>query len=122
MENSLALILNQVHLGKASIEQVVEWMCSGPARIWDIVGKGKIQVGYDADLVLVDLNKTATIRNHEQLTKSKWSPWDGTTLTGWPVRTFVAGQTVFKDGKVDASARGTEAIFDHALGGYWKNR
>jgi dihydroorotase len=122
VENSLALLLNQVHLGRATIEQVVEWMCSGPARIWDIVGKGKIEVGYDADLVLVDLHKSATIHNGEQLTKSKWSPWDGTTLTGWPVRTFVAGRTVFKDGKVDATARGTEATFDHSLGGYWKNK
>ncbi len=32
-------------------------MCDAPARVWDIVGKGRIEVGYDADLVLVDLER-----------------------------------------------------------------
>jgi len=53
--------------------------------VWDIVGKGRIVVGYDADLVLVDLNLTQTIRNEEQITKSGWSPWHGVRLSGWPV-------------------------------------
>ena len=56
-------------------------MCEAPARVWDIVDKGFIRVGYDADLVLVDLNQQHTIRNANQLTKSGWSPWDGTRLT-----------------------------------------
>jgi dihydroorotase len=121
VENSLALMLDQAHHGRITLEQIVAWMCTRPALIWDIVGKGKIEVGYDADLVLVDLQKSATIRNDEQLCKSKWSPWAGAELTGWPVRTFVAGQTVFLDGKVNPNIRGQEARFDHALGGYWKS-
>ena len=119
IENSLALMLNQVHQGRCTIEQVVQWMCDAPARVWDIVDKGRIAVGYDADLVLVDLNKTATIRNEEQETKSKWSPWHGETLTGWPVRTWVMGHEVFRQGIIDESRRGSEAIYDHARGGYW---
>ncbi|MCA9143247.1 MAG: dihydroorotase [Planctomycetaceae bacterium] len=119
VENSLALMLNQVHQGRCTIEQVVQWMCDAPARVWDIVDKGRIAVGYDADLVLVDLNKVATIRNAEQETKSKWSPWDGESLTGWPVRTWVMGHEVFRDGSFDESQRGSEAIYDHARGGYW---
>src|SRR3954465_14929465 len=96
VENSLALMLNEVHRGRCTLEQVVGWMCDAPARVWDIVGKGRIEVGYDADLVLVDLAKTATIKNSEQETKSRWSPWDGSTLTGWPVRTWVLGHEVFR--------------------------
>ena len=119
VENSLALMLNQVHEGRCTIEQVVAWMCDAPARVWDIVDKGRIAVGYDADLVLVDLNKTATIRNQDQLTKSGWSPWDGVTLTGWPVRTWVRGREVFRDGQVDRHARGGEVLFDHQRGGFW---
>jgi dihydroorotase len=119
VENSLALMLDQVHRGRCTIEQVVGWMCDAPARVWDIVDKGRIAVGYDADLVLVDLNKTATIRNEEQETKSKWSPWHGETLTGWPVQTWVMGHEVFRDGVIDESQRGSEAIYDHARGGYW---
>ncbi len=119
VENSLALMLNQVHQGRCTIEQVVKWMCDAPARVWDIVDKGRIAVGYDADLVLVNLNKTATIRNDEQETKSKWSPWDGETLTGWPVRTWVMGHEVFREGVIDESRLGCEAMYDHARGGYW---
>jgi dihydroorotase len=87
--------------------------------VWDLVGKGRIEVGYDADLVLVDLAKTATIRNEEQETKSRWSPWHGVSLTGWPVRTWVLGREVFRDGRVDESIRGGEARFDHSRGGFW---
>jgi dihydroorotase len=97
-------------------------MCDAPARVWDIVDKGRIAVGYDADLVLVDLHKTATILDEEQLTKCRWSPWHGVSLTGWPVRTWVLGREVFRSGLVDATVRGGEARFDHARGGYWAMR
>lgn len=119
VENLLPLMLDQVHRGNCSLEQVVSWMCDAPARVWDMVGKGRIQEGYDADLVLVDLGHTKTVKNEDQVTKCGWSPWDGTSLTGWPVRTIVMGQTVFSNGKTDPTARGTEVAFDHDRGGYW---
>jgi dihydroorotase len=119
VENSLALLLNQVSLGRCTLERVVHWMCDAPARVWDIMNKGRIAPGYDADLVLVDLSKTATILNENQETKSRWSPWHGTSLTGWPVRTWVMGQEVFRNGRIDDSIRGHEAAYDHARGGYW---
>ena len=120
VENSLALMLNQVNQGRCTIEQVVHWMCDAPARVWDIVDKGRIARGYDADLVLVDMNKRAEIKNAEQQTKCQWSPWSGETLQGWPVRTWVLGREVFRDGQFNDSVRGREAVFDHARGGYWK--
>lgn len=122
VENSLALMLDQVHHGNCSLEQVVHWMCEAPARVWDIVNKGYIRVGYDADLVLVDLHKTAVIRDDDQETKSRWSPWHGRSLTGWPVRTWVLGQTVFREASIDQNVRGREAKFDHGLGGYWGSK
>ena len=119
VENSLALMLNQVHQGRCTIEQVAHWMCDAPARVWDIRNKGRIAVGYDADLVLVDLNAVNTIRNEDQQTKCGWSPWNGETLTGWPVTTWVMGHKVFDRGVFDRGAGGQEALYDHARGGYW---
>ena len=119
VENSLALLLNQVHRGRCTIEQVVHWMCDAPARVWDIVNKGRIAVGYDADLVLVDLAHTAEIRNEQQETLCGWSPWHGTTLTGWPVTTWVRGHKVYDRGRFDLTRRGAEARYDHARGGFW---
>lgn len=119
VENSLALMLNEANLGRCSLEQIVHWMCDAPARVWDIVGKGRIAEGYDADLVLIDMEKTATIRDAEQVTKSRWSPWHGTTLKGWPTHTWVGGRLVYAEGQIDEKVRGTEARFDHTRGGYW---
>jgi dihydroorotase len=119
VENSLALMLNEVHLGRCTLTQVVHWMCDAPARVWDIVDKGRIAVGYDADLVLVDLERRHTIRNEQQLTKCGWSAWNGVELTGLPVRTWVRGREVFRNGRTDEDVRGAAAQFDHARGGYW---
>ena len=120
VENSLALMLDCVNAGICSLESVVHWMCDAPARVWDMVGKGRIAEGYDADLVLVDLGKKQTVRNQTQVTKCGWSPWDGVSLQGWPVRTLVKGHTVFFNGQFDETVRGSEIEFDHALGGYWR--
>jgi dihydroorotase len=112
VENSLALLLNQVNQNKCTIEQVVKWMSSEPARIWNLKGKGRIEVGADADLVLVDMRLRQTIRNSQQQTKAKWSPWDGTELQGWPAATWVMGHQVFafRDGlcEFDDSSLGSE--------------
>lgn len=119
VENSLALMLNEVNRGRVTLPQVVHWMCEAPALVWDIVGKGRIEVGYDADLVLVDLQRTATVRDEEQLTKCGWSPWHGCELTGWATQTWVHGELIYSDGRIDDAVRGREATFDHARGGYW---
>lgn len=126
VENSLALLLNEVHHGRVTLLEVASWMSDAPARVWDIVGKGRIAPGYDADLVLVDLNCTRTIRDAEQQTKARWSPWNGVSLTGWPIRTFVSGHTVFRWENTqetpwfDGDFRGQEVRFDHARGGFWQ--
>ncbi|MCH2201280.1 MAG: dihydroorotase [Fuerstiella sp.] len=112
VENSLALMLNSVNQGRCTLEQVVQWMCESPAGVWNISNKGRIQQGFDADLVLVDMHKRHTIRNEDQLTKCGWSPWDGVTLTGQPVRTWVMGRTVFVNGKVNTEIRGQEVLYD----------
>ncbi len=119
IENSLALMLNAVHHGRLTLPRLVEAMCDAPARVWDIVGKGRIREGYDADLVLVDLCRTQQVCNATQWTKAGWSAWHGTELTGWPVRTWVLGHEVYREGGVDASRYGQAATFDHHRGGYW---
>jgi dihydroorotase len=119
VENNLALMLNEVHKRRCTIEQVVHWMCEAPAGVWNVLNKGKIEVGYDADLVLVDLERTHTIRNADQLTKCGWTPWDGVTLTGLPLRTWVMGKEVYREGRFDDATLGSEAAFDPKLGGYW---
>lgn len=119
VENSLALMLDQHRQGQCTLHQIVHWMSDAPARVWDLVDKGRIEVGYDADLVLVDLELTRPVLDEQQESKCRWSPWHGTSLTGWPVRTWVMGHQVFCEGDFAESRRGSEILFDHQRGGYW---
>ena len=112
-------MLDQVNRGRCSLEQIAHWMCDAPARVWDMVGKGRIAVGYDADVVLVDMSLTQQVTNETQLTKCGWSPWHGVYLTGWPVRTWVLGHEVYRVGQLDESQPGRAVQFDHQRGGYW---
>jgi dihydroorotase len=119
VENYFSLLLDRASRGECSWTQIASWTSDAPARIWGIVGKGRIEVGYDADLVLVDPNREKTIRNEEQFTKAKWSPWNGVTLKGWPEKTFVGGELVFDRGQVVNTSLGRRLTFDHARGGFW---
>ncbi len=79
-----------------------------------MVGKGELKEGYDADVVLVDLQARRTIHNAEQQTKCGWSPWNGETLTGWPIKTWCHGELVYSEGRVDETRRGKEVQFQHS--------
>ncbi len=118
----LPLLLNEVNRGRCTLGNLAAWMSDRPARIWDIVGKGRIEPGYGADLVLVDMAEEREVRNESQRTRCGWSPWHGTRLQGWPVRTWVGGRTVFADGRVATEPHGRELVFDHARGGYRATR
>lgn len=120
VENSLALMLDRAVAGECSLPQIASWMSDAPARVWGIVGKGRIEQGYDADMVLVDLEKQKTIFDEEQITKTRWSPWHGQSLTGWPVQTLVSGHQVWSaENGFDDQFRGNKLTFDHQRGGFW---
>lgn len=125
VENYFALLLDRANRGMCTWNQIASWTSDAPARVWGIVGKGRIEVGYDADVVLVDPKLQRTIENAKQWTKAKWSPWHGTNLQGWPVKTWVAGSCVYNleadgQGRISEEVRGRRLTFDHQRGGYWK--
>ena len=117
VEVFLPLMLNEGAQGRCTLADLVRWMCEGPARIWGIARKGRIEEGYDADLVLVDMSLAREVRNEEQLTKCGWSPWHGTVLRGWPVRTWVGGETVFAERVVADEPHGREIVFARSVRG-----
>lgn len=100
VETTLPLLLDQVNKGKIRIRRVVELMAEKPAEIFGIKNKGKIEKGYDADLVIVDMKKKKEIRDDRLFTKCGWSPFNGRKLGGWPIKTFVRGNLVFDEGKI----------------------
>ncbi|NRB01389.1 MAG: dihydroorotase, partial [Rhodobacteraceae bacterium] len=87
-------MLNHVNDGRLSLERFVDMTSHGPNRLFGIAGKGRIAVGYDADLTIVDLKRRETITNDWIASRAGWTPYDGVTVTGWPVGTIVRGQKV----------------------------
>lgn len=95
VETSLPLMLTQMRSGRCTLAQIQKWMCHGPAAAYGIPNKGRIELGFDADLALVDLETARPVRNDELFTKAKWSPYAGWELIGWPLYTIVGGRVVY---------------------------
>jgi dihydroorotase len=112
VETSLPLMLDAAHRGRCSVEQVVRWMCEGPARCYRIRNKGRLEVGCDGDVTLVDLSRTERVGERGYQTKVGWSAFDGMTLTGWPISTIVGGAFAYREGAVDVAVRGAPIAFD----------
>jgi len=112
VETSLPLMLTQARQGRCSVAQVANWMSTAVAKAYGIPKKGAIAPGYDADLVLVDLDNYHPVLREEVLTKCGWSPFEGWNLTGWPVYTIVGGQVVYEKGKLNTDVRGEALTFD----------
>ena len=111
VETSLAVMLTAAMEGKCTVPQVVKWMSTAVAQAYGIPNKGAIAPGYDADLVLVDLNTYRPVRREELLTKCGWSPFEGWNLTGWAVTTIVGGQIVYDKGQLNTEVRGQALSF-----------
>lgn len=100
-ETLLPLLLNAVNEGKLSISRLQQLCCENPVRIFCMKGKGRIEEGYDADLVVVDMDMVKKVDNKLLLTKCKWSSFHGKILKGWPVITIVNGNVVFDHGRIN---------------------
>lgn len=112
VETSLPLMLTQAMQGKCTIAQVANWMSAAVAKAYKIPNKGAIAPGYDADLVLVDLDNYRPVLREELQTKCGWSPFEGWQLTGWPIITIVGGNIVYERGKLFTEIRGKALRFE----------
>lgn len=111
VETSLLLMLTEHKKGRCSLAQVVKWMSTNPAKLYNIPNKGEIKVGYDADVILVDLNNYKPVLKENLATKCGWSPFEGWNLTGWPVYTIVLGNIALEKGKLNTEVRGKALTF-----------
>ena len=100
VETTLPLLLNAVNENRLTLQKVIELTSQNPAKIYGL-NKGVIAEGYDADLVVIDMELKKEVKNEELLTKCKWSPFNGKVLKGWPIMTIVGGNLVYTDGKIN---------------------
>lgn len=106
------ILFNAINDEGLSVPEVIKLCCEGPARIFGLKGKGQIEPGFDADLVVVDMEMVKKVERSALFTKCGWSPYEGMSFKGWPVMTFVNGALVFKDGEIVGEKLGKEVIID----------
>lgn len=100
VETALPVMLDAAARGLCTISDVVRWMAEAPARIYRIDGKGRLAVGHDGDVVLVDPRAKQKAGERGYFTRSGWSAFEGIELQGWPVMTLVRGTVVFREGRI----------------------
>lgn len=102
VETTLPLMLTAVREGRIALEQVVRMCAEAPARVFGLRRKGRIAVGYDADLVLLapDAAPLRTLTADDMLTRVGWSPFEGMALVPRPDQVYVRGQLVAEGGRI----------------------
>jgi dihydroorotase len=115
VQTLVPLMLDHVNAGKLTLARLVDLTSAGPNRLFGIAHKGRIAVGYDADFTVVDLKRRETITNAKVGSRAGWTPYDGVTVTGWPVGTIVRGERVMWEGEIVTPGRGEAMRFGEAL-------
>lgn len=112
LELTLPLLLNLAQTEQISLQEISQWTAQNPAQIFGIPNKGKLQTGFDADLVIVDLKSSQKIQGKKLFTKCKWTPFEGENLFGQIVYTFVNGKLVFEKNKIHPLVRGQKVYIN----------
>jgi len=117
VQTMLPMMLDQVNKGALSMERLMDLTSAGPARLFNLAGKGRLAVGYDADLTIVDLKRKWTIKEDWLQSKCGWSPFTDRQIMGKPVGTFVRGRKVMWEGELAEEATGQPIRFQDTLKG-----
>jgi dihydroorotase len=97
VQTLVPVMLTHVNAGKLTLRRFVELTSAGPQRIFGMAGKGRLAVGYDADVTLVDMQARRVITDDWIASKSGWTPFHGFEAHGWPKATIIRGRVVMSD-------------------------
>jgi dihydroorotase len=114
VQTLVPVMLDHVNAGRLSLARFVDLTSAGPQRIFGIAGKGRIAVGYEADLTIVDLKAERVIENEWIGSKCGWTPFAGRRVRGWPVGTLVRGRLAMWEGEL-GQPQGRPVRFGEAL-------
>ncbi|MGH6873850.1 MAG: amidohydrolase family protein, partial [Aestuariivirgaceae bacterium] len=111
VQTLVPVMLDHLSKGRLGIERLVDLTSHGPARLFQIAGKGRIAVGFDADFTIVDLKAKRTITDDWIESRCRWTPYDGMEVQGWPVGTVIRGDVVMWQGQIGAQPSGRPLRF-----------
>ncbi|MGB1970905.1 MAG: dihydroorotase [Flavobacteriaceae bacterium] len=112
VQHALLALLSAAKQDKISLEKIVQKACHNPAILFQIAHRGYLREGYQADLVLIDLEKQTTVTKENLLYQCGWSPFEGTTFEAAIDQTWVNGQLVYAEGKIIESDSAQQLTFN----------
>lgn len=111
VQTLVPIMLDHINAGRMTLQRFVDMTSAGPQRLFNLANKGRLAVGYDADLTIVDMERRETISNDWIESKPGWTPYDGVEVKGWPVGTVLRGHKVMWDGELMAKSNGQPMVF-----------
>ncbi|WP_295218502.1 dihydroorotase [uncultured Brevundimonas sp.] len=112
VQTLLPLMLNHVAEGRLTLQRLIDLTSAGPQRIFGLVRKGRIAIGYDADFTVVDLKRRWTVTGDWLASRCGWSPFEGWDLTGKPIGTIIRGRTAMWEDALVGTAQGEPLKFE----------
>lgn len=100
VQTLVPIMLDHVNAGRLTLGRLVDLMCAGPARVYGVIGKGRLAAGYDADFTLVDMRRQRRIEDSWIVSPCGWTPFAGMQVTGWPVATVIRGKIAMREDEV----------------------
>lgn len=113
VQTLVPIMLDYVNQGKLTLERFVQLTSITPALRYGARAKGGIVIGKDADFTIVDMKARRQITNSWIHSKCGWSPYDGRTVSAWPIATIVRGQTAMRDDAIYCNAFGKRIVFSN---------
>lgn len=98
VQTIMMALLRFVQQGRLPLETVVRMACERPAELYSIEGKGRLEVGMDADLAVWDLERTVIFAREMVQSKCGWSPYEGETLAAAPEMVVLGGRVALESG------------------------
>lgn len=117
VQTLLPVMLTHVAEGRLTLERLVDLTSHGANRIFGLADKGRLAVGYDADLTIVDLKARRTLTHEMMASRVGWTPFVGMEAKGWPMATIIRGRVVMRDDEVVAPHQGQPVRFLETLAG-----
>ena len=112
VQTTLHIMLHHVNKGKITLEKVIELLAYNPAKIYKIKQKGQLKKGFDADITIIDLNKTYIIKNKDMAYKCGWTPFDGMNIKGDIFATIINGKIKMMNKKILGNPDGKAVSFN----------
>ena len=115
VQTLLPVMLTYVAQGRLTLERLVDLTSHGANRLFGLADKGRMAIGYDADLTIVDLKAQRTITHEGMKNRVGWTAFDGFKTQGWPMATIIRGRVVMRDDEVIAPSLGHPIRFNETL-------